>query len=154
MTTVASSGQQAAEAAAEPRPGTSLASVALIGLMAIGSAAMWLGLPAGWLWLASHLENGTSPTMGPYVLLIVGLPVTMFAVGMGLAALDRLYADVTGYDPNNRRVPLPWLKSMRGERGSQRKRTVLDVVMVISVSIAWTAFLIWFFAFAGSSLPK
>ena len=32
-------------------------------------------------------------------------------------------------------------------------RSVLDVVMVISVSIAVTAMAIWFFFFAGSSLP-
>jgi hypothetical protein len=32
-------------------------------------------------------------------------------------------------------------------------RTVLDVVMVISVAIGCAAFGIWFFFFAGSSLP-
>jgi hypothetical protein len=154
MTSAARSDEHGVSVVDAPPPHTSVASVALIALMAIGSILMWLGLPVGWLWLASHLQQGSSPSMGPYVLLAIGLPITMFAVGVGLAALDREYAHVTGYDPNNRRVPLPWLKSMRGERGSQRKRTVLDVVMIISVTIAWTAFVVWFFGFAGSSLPK
>ena len=43
---------------------------------------------------------------------------------------------------------------MRGEDDSRPPRSVLDVVMVISVSIALVAmFGIWFFVFAGSSLP-
>ena len=42
---------------------------------------------------------------------------------------------------------------MRGEDDSRPPRSVLDVVMVISVSIALVIFGIWFFVFAGSSLP-
>jgi hypothetical protein len=42
---------------------------------------------------------------------------------------------------------------MRGEDDSRPPRSVLDVVMVISVSVAATAMAIWFFFFAGSSLP-
>jgi hypothetical protein len=42
---------------------------------------------------------------------------------------------------------------MRGERENTRPRTVLDVVMIASVSVAVVAFLIWFLFFAGSSLP-
>ena len=41
----------------------------------------------------------------------------------------------------------------RGENEGRAQRTVLDVVMVISVAIGATAFGIWFFFFAGSSLP-
>jgi hypothetical protein len=46
-----------------------------------------------------------------------------------------------------------WMKSMRGERDSGRPRSVLDVVMVWSVALALLCFGVWFFAFAGSSLP-
>jgi hypothetical protein len=42
---------------------------------------------------------------------------------------------------------------MRGERSSTRDRGVLDSVMLVSVSAAFVLFGIWFFAFAGSSLP-
>jgi hypothetical protein len=46
------------------------------------------------------------------------------------------------------------MKSMRGERkGVHQDRGVLDGVMMISVAIAFLIFGIWFFAFAGSSLP-
>jgi hypothetical protein len=42
---------------------------------------------------------------------------------------------------------------MRGERNTERKLSVLEGVMIVSVSIAATAFGVWFIFFAGSSLP-
>ena len=43
---------------------------------------------------------------------------------------------------------------MRGERDRKRRRwKVLDVVMMISVAVALVLSAIWFFVFAGSSLP-
>jgi hypothetical protein len=125
----------------------------LILLMAAGSIAMWVVVPVFWLWLGSKLQEGSSPTLGPYLLVIVGIPVTMVIIGKILARLDRLYAAVLRA-PRQQRVQASWQKSMRGERGSTRQRTILDSVMVVSVSIALVAFGIWFFAFAGSSLPS
>jgi hypothetical protein len=46
------------------------------------------------------------------------------------------------------------MRSMRAERVSTRRGGVLDRVMIASVALAILAFGIWFFAFAGSSLPK
>ncbi len=43
---------------------------------------------------------------------------------------------------------------MRGERRVDRRNGVLDTVMIISVALAGVAFAIWFFGFAGSSLPS
>ena len=48
----------------------------------------------------------------------------------------------------------PWMRSMRGERDSTRKRGVLDTVMIVSVGLALVGFGVWFFGFAGSSLPS
>jgi hypothetical protein len=41
---------------------------ALIGLMILGSIAMWIANPALWLWLTAHLQQGIDPQMGPYAL--------------------------------------------------------------------------------------
>ncbi|HEX5619242.1 MAG TPA: hypothetical protein VFX51_12515, partial [Solirubrobacteraceae bacterium] len=46
-----------------------------------------------------------------------------------------------------------WTRSMRGERNVERRNGVLDRVMIISVVAAGVAFAVWFFGFAGSSLP-
>jgi hypothetical protein len=125
----------------------------LIALMAIGSVLLWLGIPVGWLYIVSRLVKSSQPSMGPYVLLIVGIPASMIVVGKALSKLDRVYGDVMG-TTSSVRVRSPWMKSMRGERDSGRQRTVLDVVMVWSVALALLCFGVWFFAFAGSSLPS
>jgi hypothetical protein len=124
----------------------------LILLMAIGSVFLWIGIPVGWLYLASHMVKSSQPTLGPYLLVIFGIPVTMVIWGKLLFKLDNVYSSLTGQDSEVEFRP-PWLKSMRGERETHRKLTVLEMTMVISVSIAVTAFGIWFFLFAGSSLP-
>jgi hypothetical protein len=133
--------------------GRRLLAALLIALMAIGSILLWLGIPVGWLYLVSRLVKSSQPSMGPYAVLIVGIPVSMIIVGKALSKLNRVYGEVMGTTPTVR-MRSPWMKSMRGERDSGRERTVLDVVMVWSVAVALLCFGIWFFAFAGSSLPN
>ena len=124
----------------------------LILLMAVGSVFLWIGVPVGWLYLASRMVKTSQPTLGPYLLVIFGIPVTMVIVGKLLFKLDGVYSSLTGQD-SEVQFRAPWLKSMRGERNTSRRLTVLEMTMVISVSIALAAFGIWFFLFAGSSLP-
>lgn len=128
------------------------AALLLIALMAVGSVFLWLVVPVGWLWIASHSTETSAPTLGPYLLVIFAIPVTMYIVGKLLFKTNSLYERVTGQEAEVR-VQLPWHKSMRDAPGSGRPTTVLDVVMISSVTIALVAFMIWFFFFAGSSLP-
>ena len=129
-----------------------LSAALLIGLMAIGSVVLWIGVPLGWIWLASNIVDSSEPSMTPYVMVLVGIPLTMVVVGKGLSQLNRVYGEVTGTTPTVR-VVLPWHRSMRGERDAGHPRTVLDVVMVCSVAVALVLFVLWFFLFAGSSIP-
>jgi hypothetical protein len=133
---------------------TKLLAVALIALMAVGSVFLWLGIPLGWVYVASKLATTSQPTMGPYLVVIFGIPISMVIVARLLGRLNRIYGEVTETTPRVR-VVLPWLRSMRGERqpSSAETRTVLDVVMMISVAVALLCFGVWFFFFAGSSLP-
>jgi len=142
------------EASARPRTHStwSPVSLLLIALMAIGSVVMWLGVPIGLIYLASRLADSPKPSMGPYLLILIGLPVGMFVVGKLLGALDRYHGRITGLD-DGRPTQAAWMKSMRGERERRRRRSVLDSVMIVSVGVALLLFGIWFFAFAGSSLP-
>jgi hypothetical protein len=132
--------------------GSKLAALALIALMALGSILLWLAVPVGWIYLASKMVKSSQPTMGPYVMVLVGIPLTMVVVGKLLSRLNRVYGEVTGTTPEVR-VRMPWMRSMRDERESGRPRTILDVVMVVSVGLALLCFGVWFFLFAGSSLP-
>jgi hypothetical protein len=124
----------------------------LVIVMALGSVFLWLVVPVGWLFIASRTTETSAPTLGPYLLVIFAIPVTMYVVGKLLFRMNRLYERVTGQDADVR-VRLPWHRSLRDSASSGRQSTVLDVVMIGSVAIALTAFAIWFFLFAGSSLP-
>jgi hypothetical protein len=152
-TPTSSSASQPGEEGAAPPAASLPHRVALIALMAVGSVAMWLGVPLGIVYLVSMMVDTTQPTMGPYVVVLFGLPIGMTVIGKCLGALDRHYGRVTGSEDERRQAA--WLKSMRGERRGARpgRWKVLDVVMIWSVSIALTAFGVWFFLFAGSSLP-
>jgi hypothetical protein len=127
------------------------AGMAMVLVMALGSVFMWIGVPVILLYAASRIANSSQPSMGPYLLVLIGLPVGMGLVGKGLSALDRRYARMLGEE---RRYRPAWTRSMRGERESGHKWTVLDTVMLWSVVTAVLASAVWFFGFAGSSLPN
>jgi hypothetical protein len=130
-------------------------SIFLIALMAIGSVVMWLGVPLGLVYAASKIAGSSQPSLGPYLLVLLGLPIGMALVGKGLGMLDRTHQRITGIgDESGRRRAASWNRSMRGERTSTRRGGVLDRVMIISVAVALLAFGVWFFGFAGSSLPN
>jgi len=128
------------------------AALFLILVMAAGSVSLWLVIPVAWIYFASHIVKTAQPTLGPYVLILFGVPISMFIVGKLLFRLNGVYERLTGQD-SEVRVQLPWHRSMRGERAPQRRTTVLELVMMISVSLALVVFGIWFFFFAHASLP-
>jgi hypothetical protein len=127
--------------------------VLLVLMMAVGSVFLWIGIPVGWVWIASRTVNTSQPSFGPYLLVLIATPLSMWLWSKLLFRLNDLYSRLTG-QTSEVRTQLPWHKSMRGERGSNRQTTVLDWVMIVSVSVALTAFGIWFFFFAGSSIPN
>jgi hypothetical protein len=130
-----------------------LAGFLLIVLMAAGSVVMWLVIPFGLIYGAGHISKSQQPTMGIYVGLAFAIPALMVLMARILGRLDRAYAHVMGI-PDDKPYRPGWMKSMRAERVSNRRRTVLDIVMVFSVSLAILCSAIWFFAFAGSSIPS
>jgi hypothetical protein len=127
------------------------AAIFLVLLMGAGSVLMWLGVPVGLIYVASKISSSSSPSLGPYLLVLVGLPIGMAIVGKCLGWLDRRHQAITGNAGDDRR-PAPWLKSMRGERATTRRSGVLDKVMIVSVGVALLLAAVWFFGFAGSSL--
>ena len=125
----------------------------LVALMAVGSIAMWLGVPFFWLWLASKLADSSQPSLGLYVMVLVGIVVSMILLGKVLGRLNHVHQQLTGRLPQRREQTM-WLRSMRGEREISRDSGLLGTVMVVSVSLAMLAAGIWFFFFAkGGGLP-
>jgi hypothetical protein len=123
----------------------------LVALMAIGSVLMWIGVPLGLVYIASKVSGSSSPTLGPILLVLIGLPIGFAIVGKCLGWLDRRHQAITRQGDGSRRTA-PWMKSMRGDAEDRHRGGVLDKVMIISVAVALLLFGVWFFGFAGSSL--
>ena len=126
--------------------------VLLILAMSVGSVFLWIGIPVGWIYGVSQMVDTTQPQFGPYLLILFGVPATMWLFGRFLFRMNQAYERVTG-QTSEVRVQLPWMRSMRGERDTGRRTTVLEFVMIISVALCLLVFGIWFLFFAGSSLP-
>jgi hypothetical protein len=124
----------------------------LVTLMAVGSAAMWVGSPLGWLWIASQIVDTKLPTASGYLAFGAGLVVTTIVLGRALASLDRRHRALTG-DPVRGPVRVPWNESATGGRPAADRGGVLDSVMVVSVALALVGVAAWFLLFAGSPLP-
>ena len=124
----------------------------LILVMAIGSVFLWIGIPFLWIFAVSQMVDTTQPQLWPYLAIIIGVPTTMWVFGRFLYRMNQAYERVTG-QTSQVRVQLPWHRSMRGERDTGRRTTVLEFVMICSVGLCLLVFLVWFLFFAGSSLP-
>ena len=127
--------------------GRGAGSALLVLLMAVGSVAMWIGVPVLWLWIASQVHKSSQPSMGIYFLVLVGIIATMAVLGKLLGIVNRWHMALTGNLPR-RREQTVWLKSMRGERNKQREHGILATVMAISVGSAMVLAGIWFLLFA------
>jgi multisubunit Na+/H+ antiporter MnhB subunit len=128
------------------------AAAVLVAGMAVAAMLLWIGIPLGWLWIGSQLVDSSQPSMGPYMVVVIGIIASVVIDAVVISRLNRQYERVMG-SRGQIRVQLPWLKSMRGERERSRDISVLDVIMVGTVTLAALAAGIWFFFFAGSSLP-
>lgn len=126
--------------------------MALIALMAVGSIFLWIGIPVGWLWIGSQFQSDSGQaSFSLYLGVLAGIIVSMVVMGKILQRLNTAYGRLTGSEVV--RVRMPWHRSLRGEEEGRAPRQIIDVVMVASVMAAGFAFLVWFFFFAGSSLP-
>jgi hypothetical protein len=129
------------------------AAVVLILAMSVAALLLWVGIPIGWLWIGSQLVSSSQPSMGPYAVVAIGIIASVVIDAMILSRLNRTYQRVTETD-GQVRLQLPWMKSMRGERDSGRATSVLDIILVGSVTLAGLSMLLWWVFLAGSPLPS
>lgn len=122
--------------------GARLWAAAIVCGMVVGSITLWIANPIFWFWVTGRLQS-TQPSMGPYVLMLLGILGTAIGCGKLLGALDRRYARVMGTNVMN--LHLAWMRGLGGEHEKQlRPATVLDVVMIVSVAVAVIALVTWF----------
>ena len=102
-------------------------------LLAVGTLALWIGIPAGSLWLASHLSESTALHL-PLALAVM-IPA-MVAGGALLSWLNLLYLRITGGE-------------IVGTGAFRVKRKgPLEPLMVVSIVLAVICLFVWFFFFA------
>jgi hypothetical protein len=125
----------------------------LIVAMSVAALFLWVGIPIGWLWIGSQLVSSSQPSLGPYAVVAIGIIASVVIDAMILSRLNRTYQRVTETD-GQVRLQLPWMKSMRGERETPRSTSVLDIILVGSVTLAGLTMFLWWVFLAGSPLPS
>ena len=135
-----------------------LKKIGLVTASALCSINLWTGAPLFAVWVGSKVQgnlNNLSMTAVFSVGLVLGALV--FLLAWALTWINAKYDQVTGR-PAEARHTSPWLRSMRDERETDTRQkfgiSPIERVVVISVVAAVLAFEIWFFFFAGSSLPN
>lgn len=109
------------------------ASAVLTGVIMVGaSLALWIGVPAGWLWIGSQVQGSTGNVGTAIAVMLIGAIASIVALAWVLGRLNRVH------------------EHLRAARGAEQTGPpLLEVVLVVTAAIALIGFAIWFFVFAG-----
>ena len=135
-----------------------LKKIGLVSASAICSINLWTGAPLFAVWVGSKVQgNLNNLSMTAVFSVIAVLAVTVFGLAVILTWLNAKYDELTGRPPAARHTS-PWLRSMRDEREHDVRQKYgisgVERVVVICAVAGVLAFELWFFFFAGSSLPN
>ncbi len=141
-----------ADELSERRRGSGVAATVVVAAMLIAALSMWTAIPLTWIYIGSRLSKTQFPSGGPYMIVLVGIVVSILIVAWLIGRLNNLYFRITG---TNSAAPIrsAWLRSMR-DTPSNHSWTIVEVVLVGSVLLAAVALTVWFLFLAGSSLPR
>ena len=109
------------------------ASAVLTGVIMVGaSLLLWIGVPAGWLWVGSQVQGSTGNVGTAIAVMLVGAVISLVALAWVLGRLNRIH------------------EHLREARGADvTGPPLLEVVLVVTAGVALVGFAIWFFVFAG-----
>src|SRR3954454_10587109 len=109
------------------------ASAVLTAVIMVGaSLLLWIGVPAGWLWIGSQVQGSTGSIGTAIAVMLIGVIVSIVALAWVLGRLNRVH------------------EHLREARGAERTGPpLLEVVLVVTAAIALVGFAIWFFVLAG-----
>jgi len=131
--------------------------IALAAATMLVSINIWTGCPLLAVWVGSQVAGDSGLSMGALFAVVAVLAVSVAAGVLALSWLSAKYDELSGR-PRAQRRTSPWMRSMRGEREEHAKErqgtSGIERIVVISVVAAVVAFEVWFFFFAGSSLPR
>lgn len=121
--------------------------------MLLAAFSLWTAIPLTWVYIASKVSHTQFPSGGPYLVVIVGILVSVVLVAWLIGRLNDLYIRITG---TNRLQPIrpTWNRSMRDSAPIHNSVTVVEAVLMASVMLAALALTVWFFLLAGSPIPN
>jgi hypothetical protein len=119
----------------------------------LGSAFLWIGIPWTAFWLAGEF---TTSAEGFLFAVLGGVPLAMVGFGWLLYRLNDLYVSFNGVDERVATGRSAWLVASSEERNKLRRarapRTLIDVSMTASATVALVLMVVWFFFLAGSPM--
>ena len=138
-------------------PNHAIRRVILGALTVLLSVNLWTCSPLLAVWLGSRVERAIgSLSMAAVAVVIVALGIQSIVLLRVLAALNQSYDALLGREPE--RYQAPWLRSLSAERkdtaAAKHPLTTVEKFVIASVVLAVGGFEVWFFFFAGSSLPN
>ena len=136
------------------RPVFGAAAGAVVAAMVVGAFSMWTIIPFGWIWIGSKVSDTQQPSGGPYMVVFVGIVISICAMAWILSRLKHLYMRITGSTRLPGRYLPAWKKSLSDQRNTLSGPSVLESVILASVILAGVAMAIWFFIAAGSPIPS
>jgi len=109
------------------------ASALLTGVIMVGaSLALWIGVPAAWLWIGSQVQGSTGNVGTAIAVMLTGAIVSIVALAWVLGRLNRMHEH---------------LREARGAKSTGPP--LLEVVLVVTAAVALVGFAVWFFVLAG-----
>ena len=147
-----------ADQTGEAVEGSTLKRLGLLIASALVSINIWTGAPLLAVWVGSKVQGSlTTLSMTAVFTVVAVLAAIVAGLAWLLTWINASYDELAGREPAARQTS-PWLRSMRGEREVDiRQRhgiSAVERVVVVSVVLAVLVFEVWFFFFAGSSLPN
>ena len=105
----------------------------VLGVLALGCLALWLGVPAGGLWLAAQVTS----SFGPHLVLALAFIVAgMALVAIALSWVNDLYLRVSGG------------RMVLSAGQPVRRRGPLEPMLVATLALAILSFALWFLLIA------
>jgi hypothetical protein len=138
---------------AHRRPINAVAAMLVALAMVIAAFSLWTVVPLTWIYVGSKIAGSQFPAGGPYMVVFVGIVVSILVIAWIIGRLNRLYVRITGsYTLEPMRAA--WLRSMRDSGQPDHGMTLLEAVIAASVVLAIVALGVWFFVAAGSPIPN
>ena len=80
-----------------------IAASAIFVAMLLAALSLWTAIPLGWIYIGSKVSDTQFPSEGPYVVVAIGILVSIVVDAWLIGRLNRLYMHITG---TNRLSPM------------------------------------------------